>query len=418
MHSLNKHIDMSRFVALGDSLTAGYKDAALFYEGQMHAYPNLMAQEFHVPFNQPLLHPHSVGFGFFGNSRLILQKRNGDKLPSLTFAAPSGDLNAFSENIYPQQGPFNNMGVPGAKVINVVANGYGNYNNGAGNFNPYFFRMASDPQKASMLSDVMKEDPTFFSLFIGNNDLFAYAISGGTMDPITPVNGPVGKGFETSFRFIVDTLTSNGANGVICNLPSLGSLPLFNTIPPNGLLADVKSVTGLNKQFAGSGFTFSAGANFFLIEDATAKSGIRQIEKNEMISLDILLDDNKEDYLGGNRPIPENYYLSAAQVQEIDSAIKAYNTIIKTVASEKKLAFVDLNGHLRNIKKDRTYDNVYHNLHYKTSGLFALDGMHINALGHAVLANEFIDAINRTYKMYIPKVNITTFRKSNNVKTL
>jgi len=38
--------DFSNFVALGDSLTAGYADGALYLMGQENSYPNILAQQF------------------------------------------------------------------------------------------------------------------------------------------------------------------------------------------------------------------------------------------------------------------------------------------------------------------------------------------------------------------------------------
>ncbi|MDE0774508.1 MAG: G-D-S-L family lipolytic protein, partial [Ulvibacter sp.] len=50
--------DFSNYVALGNSLTAGFADNALFVSGQQDSYPNIMAQQFSFvgggDFTQPL----------------------------------------------------------------------------------------------------------------------------------------------------------------------------------------------------------------------------------------------------------------------------------------------------------------------------------------------------------------------------
>jgi hypothetical protein len=38
--------------------------------------------------------------------------------------------------------------------------------------------------------------PTFFSLWIGNNDVLGYATTTGGINPITPSAGPAGAGFD------------------------------------------------------------------------------------------------------------------------------------------------------------------------------------------------------------------------------
>ena len=135
-------------------------------------------------------------------------------------------------------GPFNNMGVPGAKSFHLLAPGYGSP---AGlvsvprTANPYFVRFASS-QSTSVLADAMAQNPTFFSLWIGNNDVLGYATSGGDgTDPITPLAGPPGVGFEASYSTLVSTLTSMGAKGVIANIPDVKSIPYFRTVPFNPL---------------------------------------------------------------------------------------------------------------------------------------------------------------------------------------
>ena len=410
MCSLNKNIDFSRFVALGDSLTAGYKDGALFYEGQIHSYPNLMAEQFRSKFQQPLMNRNSVGVGFFGNSRLVLKNEINNAPSKLSYLSPQGDTEAFEKNNYLQEGPFNNLGVPGAKAITLIAPGYGDKTKGKGNYNPFFSRIASEATTTSVLLDAMKIDPTFFSLFIGNNDVMTYALSGGTIDAITPIEGPLGIGFKESINFIITTLTLNGAKGVISNLPCISSIPFFNTIHYNHLLLDNASAELLNSKYHSTEIKFQAGHNSFLIEDVTKVNGIRQIEKGEFILLDILLDENKYNYLKALIPIPKKYYLSKKEIEHVQTNLTAYNTIIKNIALKKNIGLVDTDNLLKTIKTDRVYNENSLSIKYKTGGIFSLDGLHINQLGQALLANEFIKATNHTYCAHIHKVNITKFR--------
>ncbi|HBR52989.1 MAG TPA: G-D-S-L family lipolytic protein, partial [Flavobacteriaceae bacterium] len=52
--------DLSNYVAVGNSLTAGFADGALYITGQENSYPNIMAQQFALAggsetFTQPLM---------------------------------------------------------------------------------------------------------------------------------------------------------------------------------------------------------------------------------------------------------------------------------------------------------------------------------------------------------------------------
>ena len=42
--------------------------------------------------------------------------------------------------------------------------------------------------------------------------------------------------------------------------------------------------------------------------------------------------------------------------------------------------------------------------------MFSLDGIQLNPLGNAMLANEFIKAINQTYASTIQQVDVTKYR--------
>lgn len=79
------------------------------------------------------------------------------------------------------------MGVPAAKVFNLTDNSLA--------FldlprllqlksNPYFVRMAS-AANASILGDALKQEPSFFSLWIGSNDVLLYALDGGAYKPLS-----------------------------------------------------------------------------------------------------------------------------------------------------------------------------------------------------------------------------------------
>jgi len=230
--------DFSSYVAVGNSLTAGYADNALYRDGQLNSFPNILAGQMEEAdgglFIQPLVNP-GVGSNADGQARLVLQVTMGpDGTPTLSPgpAADSGQ-DIFSQRV---DGPINNMGIPGARSFHLVAPEYGN-------LNPFFGRMMSSPQ-ASVLGDAMMAQPTFFTLWIGNNDVLGYATSGGTGqgfaemgDPevvagndITPMNV-----FSGSIDFITGTLTGGGAKGAVINIPDVTSIPFFTTVPWNGL---------------------------------------------------------------------------------------------------------------------------------------------------------------------------------------
>ncbi|MGY8916563.1 MAG: SGNH/GDSL hydrolase family protein, partial [Flavobacteriales bacterium] len=139
-------------------------------------------------------------------------------------------------------GPFNNMGVPGAKSFHLVANGYGNVAGvPLGRANPYYARMATSAT-SSMLEDALAQQPTFFTLseIGGGNEVLAYAASGGVgvdqkgnLDPTTYGSNDITDPnvFAQVMSSAVTALTANGAKGVIANVPYITNLPYFTTVP-------------------------------------------------------------------------------------------------------------------------------------------------------------------------------------------
>jgi lysophospholipase L1-like esterase len=409
-------LDLTHYVAIGNSMSAGYADNALYNAGQQASYPNLIAQQLKLAgagdFKQPYVDPSSVGIGVNQNSRYALAP-SADCSGAISLApiaiANEGDFNIFTTSVA-AQGPFNNMAVPGAKAITTIYPGYGNPANGPGNFNPFFTRMTANPASASILSDAAAQNPSFFTLSIGNDDVYAYALSGGALDGITPSAGAPGSGFDASIDVIVGTLTSNGAKGVIANIPDLTSIPYFTTIPYNGLVLDDANAAALSAAYQPLGITFHAGANGFIIEDANAPGGMRQIQQGEMVLLSTPQDSLKCGGWGSMKPIPNAYVLTATEITAANNAITAYNNKLKATADAAGLAYADVNSLFNTVKTGIVYNGVGINAQFVAGGAFSLDGVHLTPLGNALLANTFIKAINSKYGSSIPQVDATRYK--------
>jgi len=234
--------DFSKYVSVGNSLTAGFTDGALFKAGQNNSLPNILAQKMALvgggDFVQPFTNDN-IGGLLLGGNKIQNQRLYFDGAgPVLIDADPTTEIT----NIL--SGSFNNMGVPGAKSFHLLANGYGNVAGVAtGQANPYFVRMASSPN-ASVMEDVMAQSPTFFSLWIGGNDVLGYALSGGTgvnqagnFDPATYGGSDITDPnvFAQVYGGLVATLTSGGAKGIVANIPNVTTIPHFTTVPFNAL---------------------------------------------------------------------------------------------------------------------------------------------------------------------------------------
>ena len=74
--------DFTTFVALGDSLTAGYADGALYRDGQLESLPAILAQQFALAgggaFTQPLMPVGATGSRLITTALHELERRDAN----------------------------------------------------------------------------------------------------------------------------------------------------------------------------------------------------------------------------------------------------------------------------------------------------------------------------------------------------
>ena len=270
--------NFSKYVAVGNSLSAGFSDGALFKEGQKGSWTNILNEQFKLVgggnFNIPFMPDDNIGGILLGTVKIQEARRYWTGTGLGFVGTPTSQ---FSDRA--AGSGFNNMGVPGAKVFHLLAPGYGSLANLAtGRANPYFCRFASTPN-ARIIDDATVQNPTFFSLWIGNNDVLSYATSGGTgISQLDPAVSPATYGpnditnplvFAGAYNAILNGtttpivakgLTSDGAKGVVCNIPYVTSVPFFTTVTYNAIPAlPAADAASLNQLFGAINQIAAAG---------------------------------------------------------------------------------------------------------------------------------------------------------------
>jgi lysophospholipase L1-like esterase len=462
--------DFTRYVAVGNSLTAGYMDGTVCRVGQTYSYPNLLAQQFALvgggAFTQPSFAEDVNNLGGFagsaGSTRLVIDAAQG---------RPEPIAGTSTITLTPQAKAYNNMGVPGAKSFHLLVPGYGA-------LNPYFARHATSPT-ATVMADAMTKNPTFFTNWIGSNDVLAYATAGGAQaDGVTPAAdhnttgnvNPLTYGFNditnstyftSVYTNIINSLTINGAKGVVCTIPSVTSIPYFTTVPFNPLPAEATSsnttAIGLYQFLAAvsggriSPLRTAAGTkNPVLIRDesltdigptiqaaaastpfapfaaslAALYGKARHTTSADLVVLpasSIIGQVNTAgtapfNVNGVTLPLANKWVLTTTEKARVAAATAAYNTSIIAIANTKNLAVADMNAVMNKLITGLKIEtNSIYTANYfsgsATEGqvLFSLDGVHPNARGYAVIANEIIKTINAKYKSTLPLHNPTYF---------
>jgi hypothetical protein len=397
--------DFSKYVAIGNSLTAGFADGELYRSGQENSFPAILAQQMLASgggeFKQPLMFDE-YGFG----NRLLLNAEL--QFPMVAPGTP--DEQNFTS--ITAEGPFNNLGVPGARSFHLV--------HGAEAFslmNPYYRRFAAQPGVSTVLGEARAQNPTFFTCWTGSNDVLGYALSGGASDSITSPGM-----FQMALGVLLQEMTANGAKGAVANIPDIATIPFFtfmNTqLPYNGLVLDnPNDVAALNAGYAplnalikslGSTDTiaFALGQNPFVIADKSLLWGMRQMTANDLFLLTLPTDSILNHGYGSMTAIPDRHVLTASEIQSVGEAIGGFNEIIMTLAGQFDLAYVDINDLMFKASTTGvTKDGVTFTDTFVTGNTFSLDGIHLTGQASAMVANEFIKAINTKYGADLKEVS-------------
>lgn len=393
--------NLERFVMIGDGHSGGYMDDALYFYGQKHGLATLIGQQLELAgggeFTTKFIVENSVGANSNGLARLKLDYKEdckGDVSLSPIRIAAIGDLNIITASTFSGEALFRNFGIPGMRASQVISPNYAQ-------FNPFFARIASS-SSVSPLQDILSTGPTFFAVYLGLEECLAYARTGGALN-----NMPSLEDFGAAYSTIVEELKANGAKGVLATIPDVRSMPYFRTIPYNGLNADVANSQTLNTIFGGLGFTFQVGLNPFMIQDPEADNDfeIRPIQSTELLLLNIPLDSVKCFQMGSLSPFRNEFVLTDTEQQYLINQINGYNEIIRDLANAHNLALVETNTFYQNLFSGFIYNGVAFSAQFVSGGAFSLDGIHLNAKGNALLANVFIQSINKHYGGNIPALN-------------
>lgn len=367
----NGTIDFTRYLAFGNSTTAGTQSAGLVAKYQRQSYPAQLAAAARISgFEMPLISepgiPALAVFTSLFPSPVI------ETLPGL--GAPT---NTNHPAIY------NNLGIPGATVNQLVTT------SPLPAPNPFFNIVLRDASfGATALDQAVNFQPTLATVWVGLNDVFGSA-SQGTDLLMTPTSL-----FEADFRTIIDAINAASGALVVGNLPGILAIPFFDTIPPflidpvtrrpildgqNNLIPLIGEVQGVPGQLPFTTLvTLRAGP---LMAQGI---GIPQP-------------------FGTGTPLPDSVIVDPTERNNIETRIDEYNTVIDSICVNRNIPVADLFKLLNQVDANGV---VFHGdeftTDYVTGGIFSVDGFHPASPGYHIIALEFIKVINNRFGAAIP----------------
>jgi lysophospholipase L1-like esterase len=364
--------NFTNYVAVGDSLTAGVASGGLVQTVQRNSYPILIYRQATgrtTGFEQPLI--SEPGLPALQELRsllpLVIAQRGGAGQPiNLTL-----------------QRPYNNLAVPGAKIrdLRVTLTG--------GLHDAILRGLGSQLQQAVALR------PTFVTLWAGNNDALAAALSGRVIEGVTLTTV---ADFTADYQAVVAALSGTGARMAIANIPDVTSIPFVTTLPSvvvNPQTQQPLIVNGNPVPLIGPSGLLTAGDRVLLTASAELATG-----RGIPVGIGN----------GTGQPLSDGVVLSASEVATINARVAAFNAVIRAEATRVNAAFVDTNALLRRAADTGiSVGGITFTENFLTGGLFSLDGVHPTPFGYAFIANEFIAAINDQFDAEIPPVDLFSF---------
>ncbi len=410
--------DFTRYVSIGNSLTAGFQSNALSGRDQAYSYPNLLAKAFRTPsFVQPLFLEPGVG--------------NRQRLDSLNLAK-SAFYFTFEPNVFPGNlapyvsappaAAYDNLGIPGAVLGDIInTTDFGAQLTGPRK-NPFFVLVLRSPTIGrNILAQARSRNPTFITCWIGNNDVLGYATGGGA----NPTLLTSAATFNTLYRQLMDSLRSITPNVVVANIPDVTTIPFFSTVAssigprlPAGIQFRYQKGTNTGVSFDSTRFASPYGAPYICLSGSTYASflgaaggqGGGKFYRDNSASFPTLpagIDTTKPFGLHPQNPWPTALVLDDVEAATTAGRVADFNRSIDSLARNRGFAVVDMNavlkdlaGRGRSVPGYGTFSTAY-----ITGGAFSYDGVHPSSRGAVLMANEFIKVINAKYGATIPAID-------------
>ncbi|HLP40209.1 MAG TPA: SGNH/GDSL hydrolase family protein [Fibrobacteria bacterium] len=212
--------EKTAYVAVGNSLTAGFQNYGLRKDWQEISYPALIARAMNVEgFEVPLIDTPGIGLKRINGKPGTPLYLDGTTIAPkpLTRSIPEMLLNTTLPR------PYNNLAVPGATTLDFLTA----YNSASSQSpgNPFFNIVLRGENfgNATMLRQAVRLNPKVMTLWIGTNDILGGITDGTVVEgvSVTPVSV-----YKTLMDLALDTLLDETRSRIfIANIPGITTIP-------------------------------------------------------------------------------------------------------------------------------------------------------------------------------------------------
>ncbi len=380
-------VDVSRYVALGDGLTAGFANGNLFDGatadppqrlGQRESYPMRVAEALGTSATAPLV----AWPGRPGRS-LTIRDPDVGSLSSDVFlfgvTAGTGARTAPQERATVLAIPRHTAADAAAKRWDLDPTVPATVRDDEDMVLGLPWALEGEPPR-SQLETALALEPTFATVWLGVDDLLR-AARVGSIDGITP---PLE--FGRSLDAIVGALAARGVRGAVANVPDVTVMPYF--VPHRELRRVLQREAAAHpsgtKPADVTGpvlaILFGVPRGAYVLATQIAFQSMREID-------------------GGNQdaPLDRNHVLSRTEARRLRATARAYSAQIAQIAERHGWALVDLASTFRSWRRHGVDVGGRHLTNAYLGGLFDLTGQNLSPTGHALVATEFLRAIEARY---------------------
>ncbi len=359
------------YVALGNSITAGFQSDGINANTQNESYAVLLAEQMGTQFNVPALNPPGCPPPFV--NPLTGERVGGEQAPEC----------ALRETPAPRR--LNNFAVPGAAVIDVFNN-----LDAESNANALTTLILGGRTQIEAAASV---NPTFASVWIGNNDVLGAALAGFvTAENVTPP-----ETFGNRLGTILDELEDAGAQG--------------------GVLIGVANVTLIPHLSGGAAYWLADAEDAlpptFEVDDSCAPEQFGGIGEETLVPFGYGFGELLAAAQEGN-PVTldcaeDLRVLRSEEIGQLMGTVEAYNDIIEAEADARGWAFFNPNPTFVELAGEGLippFPNVQ-DPQQLFGPVFSLDGVHPSALAHELVTDNLVAVINEQYGTNLEPLGVT-----------
>ena len=355
-------------VVIGDSLSAGFQTGSLLNSQQPNGWASLVAKQANFSLALPLIAspgaPAVLELVSLGPP-LVIQQASGITI---------GRDNPLTQ-------PYD-LAVPGHLLNDVI------------NTAPVLVPTSDEElitnlvlgfplgDTRSQMNEAIALNPTAIFVWAGNDDALQ-ADESGSPSSMTPVTT-----FTQEFTQLLSTLhAQTKATLIVANIPDVTAIPYLT--PAATVIATVATETGLSQAQVAADLGLADGDLVNATGESEVETAISQIKQGQTPT-----------------PLTDSGFLTAPEIAQVQSTVDAYNSAISREVTAVGGILVDIHSYFQTLQSGITINN-YNATTAFLGGLFSLDGVHPTNTGYALIANQYIAALNSSMKTNIAEVNVS-----------